>query len=451
MAIVLTGPVSAGADQLGAQIPPNCVAHVSFDGGVDLVDDYRCAGLAIEFHTAGVAFSPGPIWAGQWLFVDEVGQFRVGSCTFNRGIHPTLDFPSALVTQTFPNDPTGAKGAYLTWRYGDTRDNLTAAAMWAVFHYYAQDGAGTRRAANGAAPLVPSLDMVAQASGRDDIQSRAVELDFEATRFAGTWAISVTVAADGGIDVAVTVGAQPVGGATVLLLMSGQDAAVTVVTDAAGLAHSTMPVASGTITAVASTSTPGPALVYRGRPAGPDPNGAQRLVTGSAPGIVSATATAEVPIPPTTTVPPSTTMPPPTTSTLPPTTTSTSTLPSTTTSTLPPPSMSTTTSTTSTTTTSTLPVTTTLPLTTSTDSTVAPTVVETTPSTVPPATTSPVVVPAVEVLPPPPGPPLPHTGNGSDFISYLATALLVAGIGIVGVASRRPRRRVIYTRCDEPG
>ena len=51
-----------------------------------------------------------------------------------------------------------------------------------------------------------------------------------------------------------------------------------------------------------------------------------------------------------------------------------------------------------------------------------------------------------EVLPPVPVTALPHTGKGSNTISYLATALLVAGIGIVGVASRRPRRRVIYTR-----
>ena len=181
--------MSAGADQLGVQIPSNCVAHVTFDGGTDLVDDYRCAGIAIEFHTAGVAFSPGPIWAGQWLFVDEIGQFRVGSCTFNRGIHPTIDAPSSLVAQTFPNDPTGAKGAYLTWRYGDTTDDLTAAAMWAVFHYYAQDGAGTRRASNGAVPLVPSLGMVAEASGRDDIQTLAVQLDAEAARLAGPWTI----------------------------------------------------------------------------------------------------------------------------------------------------------------------------------------------------------------------------------------------------------------------
>ncbi|MDP9465020.1 MAG: hypothetical protein M3P52_10375, partial [Actinomycetota bacterium] len=155
--------MSVDAIQLGVQIPSNCVAHTSFTGGADLVDDYRCAGLAIEFHTSGVSFSPGPIWAGQWLFVDEGGQFRVGSCTFNRGIHPTIDAPSSVVAQPFPNDPTGAKGAYLTWRYGDTTDNLTAAAMWAVFHFYARDAAGTNRAANGLAPLVPALETVARA------------------------------------------------------------------------------------------------------------------------------------------------------------------------------------------------------------------------------------------------------------------------------------------------
>ncbi|MEY2416635.1 MAG: hypothetical protein QOH53_1969, partial [Ilumatobacteraceae bacterium] len=66
--MMVSVPPTAGADQLGTQIPSNCVAHVSFDRSADLVDDYRCAGLAIEFHTAGVAYSPGPIWAGQWLF-----------------------------------------------------------------------------------------------------------------------------------------------------------------------------------------------------------------------------------------------------------------------------------------------------------------------------------------------------------------------------------------------
>ena len=398
--VIVARPVGAG--RLGTGIPSNCVAHVSFDNGVDFADDYRCAGLAIEFHTAGVAFSPGPIWAGQWLFVDEAGQFRVGSCTFNRGIHPTIDAPSALVPQAFPNDPTGVRVAYLAWRYGDTTDNLTAAAMWAVLHYYAQDGAGTRRASNGAAPLVPSLDMIGRASGRDDIESLAVTLDAEAARHAGDRSIVAGVDVAGSIEVAVTAAGQPVIDALVTLLLSGQDEPVMVRTDAAGLARATMPVAPGTMTVVASTPVPRPALVYRGRPAGPDPQGAQNLVTGGAPGVVSAMATVDVPTPTTTTT----------------TTTSTST--STTTSTTLPP---TTTSTT----------TTTLPIPTSTMSTTLDSV-------------------AVEVVPPaappdsPPAPPLPKTGRGSDLISYLATALLVAGVGIVGVAGRRAPRRVIYTR-----
>ncbi len=164
------------------------------------------------------------IWAGQWLFSDETGQFRVGSCTFNRGIHPTVDFPSFPVAQLFPNDPTGAKGAYLTWRYGDTTDDMLAAGMWAVFHYYAQDGAGTRRSANGAAPLIPSLGMIGGASGLDDLQTVAIALDAEATRFAGQWNISATIGLDGGIDVAVSAGAEPVLDALVTLLVSGQDA-----------------------------------------------------------------------------------------------------------------------------------------------------------------------------------------------------------------------------------
>ena len=430
-ALMVSVPPTAGAGPLGTQMPSNCVPHISFEGSPDLADDYRCAGLAIEFHTAGVAFSPAPIWAGQWLFRDEAGQFRVGSCTFNRGIHPNIDSPSAIVAQQFPNDPTGAKGAYLTWGYGDTTDNLTAAAMWAVFHYYAQDDAGTRRAANGAMALVPSLDMIAQASGRDDIQALAIALDAEAARFAGTWTISATVDLAGQIEVRVFAGTQRVLGARVTLLMSGLDSAVTVETDTAGSARATMPVASGTMTVVASTSSPGPAVVYRGSPAGPDPQGAQRLVTGGAPSIVSATATVDVPFPPTTTT---TTLPPPTTTTtLPPDTTTTSTtlLPtttSTTTTTLPPPTTTSTSTTVPTETTTTIP-----PETTTT--TVPPP--PTTTATLPPETTTTTVpIPVVEVSPP--TPPLPRTGKGSDLISYLGTSLLVAGIGIVGVASRRP-------------
>jgi hypothetical protein len=421
VALLISVPAVAGAGQLGTQIPANCVAHSSFEGGVDLRDDYRCAGLAIEFHTAGVAFSPGPIWAGQWLFVDDDGQFRVGSCTFNRGIHPTIDAPSSIVVQRFPNDPTGAKGAYLTWRYGDTTDNLTAAATWAVFHYYAQDSAGTRRASNGSVALVPSLDMVARASGRDDIQSLAIALDAEAAQFAGDWAISVTLDVDGHIGVVLAAGAQPVAGAPVTLLVSGQDAPLTVRTDAAGSAQATMPATTGTMTVVATAEAPGLALVYRGIPAGPDPHGAQRLVTAGQPRVVTATATVDVPVPPTTTTTTTTTAAPTTTTTVLVTTTSTSTS-----TTLPPATTSTSTTTTT---------------------LVATTTVET---TVPPPSTVPELVPVAEVLPPATVPivaaPLPRTGKGSDLISYLATSLVVAGIGIVGVAGRRPSRGVIYTR-----
>ncbi|MGZ4740037.1 MAG: hypothetical protein ACXVLM_12475 [Ilumatobacteraceae bacterium] len=424
--IVIAGAAHVGAGQLGSQLPANCVAHGSFDGGVDFVDDFRCAGLAIEFHTAGVAYSPGPIWAGQWLFVDEAGQFRVGSCTFNRGIHPTIDVPSSLVTQSFPNDPTGAKSAYLTWRYGDTTDNLTAAAMWGVLHYYAQDAAGTRRASNPEAPLVPSLGMIARASGRDDIQALAIVIDAEAARLAGDWAISTTVDVAGNIEATLTAAGEPVADATITLLMSGQDSPTTASTDAAGVARSTMPVVPGVMTVVASAAIPGPALVYRGKPAGPDPHGAQHLVTGGAPDVVSATATVNVPLPETTTTETPTTTEAPATTEMPTTTEA----PTTTTTEAP-------TTTEAATTTSTTEV----PTTTSTTTTVAPVAIEVVPP--PPPDTSP---PTVELPPAPAATPLPKTGKGSDRISYLATALLVAGIGVVGVASRRAPRRVIYTR-----
>ena len=130
-----TVPAIARAGPLGTAIPGNCTAHHGWnDGEADAAGDYRCAGLAIQFHTGGVGRSPGLIWAGQWLFLDGAGQYRVGSCTFNRGVHPNILGPSTVVAQPFPDDPTGAKGAYLAWRYGDTTDDLTAAAMWAVYN-----------------------------------------------------------------------------------------------------------------------------------------------------------------------------------------------------------------------------------------------------------------------------------------------------------------------------
>ena len=225
-----------------------------------------------------------------------------------------------------------------------------------------------------------------------------------------------------------TAAGQPVADALVTLLMSGQDEPYTVLTDTAGLVRTTMPVVPGPMTVVASTSVPGPALVYRGRPAGPDPQGAQNLVTGGAPGVVSATATVDVPLPTTTTS--TTTTSTSTTTTLPPTTTTTTEATTTTS----PPTTSTTTTTTEPTTT--VPISTTSSTTTTTPASAAVEVVPPDSSPAPPDSS-----PAA-----PPAPPLPRTGSGSDLISYVATAFLVAGIGIAGVASRRAQRRVIYTR-----
>jgi len=82
-------PGDADAGQLGTTIPANCVEHVSWWGD-DVPGDYRCAGLRVGFHTAGVAYSTHDQWLGQWLYVDDEGQYRVGSCVFNRGTHPSV-------------------------------------------------------------------------------------------------------------------------------------------------------------------------------------------------------------------------------------------------------------------------------------------------------------------------------------------------------------------------
>ena len=228
-------------------------------------------GFAIEFHTAGVAYSPAPD-LGRPVAVRRRVRPVPGRLVHVQPRHPSR--PSTRrrspVSQLFPNDPTGAKGAYLTWRYGDTTDNLTAAAMWAVFHYYAQDGAGTRRALDAAAPLIPSLGMIAGASGerrtadrRDRARRRGQRGSRGSGRSQSRWRT------DGQIDVAVVAGAQPVAGAAVTLLISGQDAPTTVFTDAAGSAHSTMPPAPGAMTVVASTSAPGAAAGLPRQPGGP--------------------------------------------------------------------------------------------------------------------------------------------------------------------------------------
>ena len=419
---------SVHAEPLGTTMPANCVAHSSFSGGANVVGDYRCAGLAIEYHTAGVGNSPFPIWAGQWLFKDQHGQFRVGSCTFNRGVHPTIGSPSNPVSQSFPNDPTGAKGAYLTWKYGDTTDNLTAAAMWAVFHWFAQDAAGTNRATNGEAPLVPRLDGIAADSGRADLQAKALELHHEATRYAGTWHLSMTLRADGLVTVGLVSGATPVPGHQVSVLVSGSDSALLVTTSADGTATVTVPLPSGTVTVAATTTAPGSAAVYRGAPAAPDPDGAQTLVTGGEPVVLTANERLDLPEPTTTTIEPTTTTLEPTTTTLEPTTT---TVEPTTTTTLEP-TTTTVEPTTTTTTTTIEPTTTTVEP--------RPTTVEPTTTTVEPTTTTTelVVAPTTTSAATPNPPSLPRTGGGGDGgVAYLATALLVGGIGLLGTLRRR--------------
>ena len=425
---------SAGAGQLGTSIPTNCVRHTSFSGGKDAPGDYRCAGLVIQFHTAGVRRSPFPIWAGQWLFVDEAGQHRVGSCTLNRGVHPTIDSPSHPVGQSFPNDPTGAKGAYLTWKYGDTRDNSTAAAMWAVFHYYAQDAAGTNRAANGASPLILSLDGIAAASGSADLQTKALWLNDEAVRFAGQWQLSLVLGPDGLATATLLSGSTPVPGHPISVLVSGSDLPLAATTSTDGRATVTVPLPPGTVTVVATASAPGPAAVFRGAPAIPNPQGAQTLVTGGEPTTLQASAQLDVP-PPTTEA---------TTTTEAATTTTTEATPTTVTATT---EATTTTATEATTTTearvvaevptsvaseapavTTTSTTTTTPVATTTTTSVSTTSIPST--TIPPTT-----IPPTTEAPTPPS--LPRTGGGNGGIAYLATALLVGGIGLLGTLRRR--------------
>jgi hypothetical protein len=245
--------------------------------------------------------------------------------------------------------------------------------------------------------------MVAGASGRDDIQSMAIALDAEATRLAGTWTVTVTADGTGHVEAHLTAGDQPVAGVPMAFLVSGRDDPVQVTTDVDGVATADVAIQAGTMTVAASAPAPGPAVVYRGTPAGPDPQGAQRLVTGGTPIVASATATVEVP--------------PDTTST---TSTTTTTDAATTTTELASTSTSSTTSTAELATTA---------------------VAETTPTTIPVETTP--VVPVVAVHPP--RSPLPKTGRRTDGIAYLATGLLVAGIGIVGAVSRRPRKAGAYT------
>jgi hypothetical protein len=373
-------------------MPGNCVAHSGF-GEPDVPGDYRCAGLVLRFHTSGVANAVSPIWAGQWLFTDSDGQYRVGTCTFNRGTHPTVHPPSHDVSQSFPDDPSGAKGAYLAWRYGDTKDPLTAAAVWAVFHHYALDPAGTNYSTDPTAPLVPSLGDLAASTGRADLQSRALALDAEAATFGDPWNLSVSARADGVVSVTLLAGTTPVPDRPITVLVGGLDSSFEATTGTDGNATVTVPLPSGTVTVVATSDAPGPVQVFRGAPASPNPYGAQPLVTGSSTELRVETELA-VDDPSTTDAPPDT---------APPDTSSPDTgVPAT----VPPVSL--------------------LP--------------DTAPSTsVVAAVPDPDPTPSSEEVTPATRPPLPVTGpGGRGGIAQLATAFLVGGIGLLGTL-RRPR------------
>jgi len=439
----------AAAARLGTTIPAHCREHTPIGGEADLDGDYRCAGLVLDFHTGGVHLSRTPQWAGQWLFVDEAGQYRLGSCTLNRGIHPSIAGPSALVAQEFPGDPTGAKRAYLTWRHGETTDDLTAAAMWAVFHHYALDAAGSTRATNAEAPLVPDLTRLSEMSGRQDLEDRALALDAEATARSSPFALDVSIGDDGTASIRLRSGDQAVDGAVVDVRVTAGGTTVQErwTTGADGVVTRPHAQPVGTVTVEATAGAPAAALLYKGPGARPHAFGPQIMITGGTPGEVRGSATRTFELPTTTTVPPttvpSTTLPPTTqpatTTTVRPTTTTvrpTTTLPETTlpaTTTVPPttgPATTTTTSTTATTTSTTVP-----PIT-------PPETTPPTPPTPPETPPAPPTVPVVAVGPPPtlpipqPAPRLPVTGR-EHWTAYLGTALLVAGVGLIGTIRRR--------------
>ncbi len=448
------GPVAAAPQP---SVPATCVEHRGWAGEPDVPGDERCAGLAIDFHTSGVAASPGPIWAGQWLFVDEAGLFRVGSCAFNRGVHPTTAVASSPVQQALPNDPSGDKAAYLTWRYGDTDDPLTAAAMWAVMHFYAQDAAGSRRSIDADAPLVDSLDRVAAMSGRADLQVAAVALDAEARRFAPPWVLDLRVE-PGTVSVAVRAGDAGVPGVVVALDVGG--AAMGLTTDEVGRASVAVTFDPGSTSVLATGDAPGRALAYRGQPAWADPQGAQILVTGGAPRVLRAAAIMDVPV----VVVDSTTT---TSSTEAPTTTTTTAaappVESSSTLAAPPTEVSTTTEMTTSTEVST---TTGLPTSVPT-ATAGPPAAEAPTSAAPPAPVAVHVVPPSTTAPAPPSSPasvppgpssvvtrpitpeLPRTGATGRLPAYLGTSLLVAGVGLLGTVRRRvPRSPEPYFDVD---
>jgi hypothetical protein len=174
-ALLVVAPVGAAP-----AVPDGCVDHVPTGGEPDVPGDVRCAGMFIDFHLGGAARSPRPIWAGQWAVLGSDGVVHRGWCVHNRGVHPTMTSAADARAVDFPNDPGGRRSAYLASRYGDTSDALNAAALWAVFHWYALDAAGSARSDRPTDPLLPRLDVLVAATGNLALQQRAIALDAEA-------------------------------------------------------------------------------------------------------------------------------------------------------------------------------------------------------------------------------------------------------------------------------
>ncbi len=449
--LMVTGLVSVAGPVQAADVPGGCVAHKS---DPDVPGDYRCGGLFLAYHTGGPDAAGGKLWAGRWLFRDANGRLRVGSCTFNRGIHPTIDGRARRVSQQLPNDPGALRSGYLAWRYRSA-NALTYAGLWALFHWYAQDAAGSNSSGDAGAPLVPSLNRIAEMGGRQDVEARAKELNAEAERYATPWTLELGLAGDGAVVATIRSGERPVRGVKVTFTVAGRTEVLTTNDDGRAVLEGV----SGDVRATAKA--PGPAVFVRGAPAWGDI--AQTLLTVGPVRTIRASITVGVPTTTTTEAPTTTTTEAPTTTTtteVPTTTTTTEPTTTTTTTTTEVPTTTTTTepTTTTTTTTTEAPTTTTTteaPTTTTTTTTTAPTTTttvaaSTTTTTEAPTTTTTTVAastttttsteaPPVIVVGGGPEPGLPATGGGDGVLAYLAMGCLVGGIGLLGTLSRRPK------------
>lgn len=271
-----------------ASPPAHCVEYTPLDGSRDVEGDMRCAGLVLDFHHNGPTASTSPVWAGQWLVTDARGDLRLGWCVDHRGDHPLADAPAASEVLPLPNDPGGRRAAYLMWRYGQTTDDLVAAALWMVFHHYALDPAGAHRSATATTPLVPSLETIAASTGRVDLQTMAIALHTEAQTYAGDWTVVASTAADGRhVVVEVSAGTVPVAGHRVEVLVSGTDEPLVAATGEDGTA--TLDLGEGAAgTVVATAEAPGEVIGLRGVPARTSVVGAQLLAVAGPAAVMRA-------------------------------------------------------------------------------------------------------------------------------------------------------------------